>query len=90
MFYSGTPSRIHLDSMGKGNTNINLHSFHLTLEKQTRERIPVWKHKITGERCLKKTLRVDGPRNGPFDTGDVYSTSDVETVCRYDILINKS
>jgi len=39
---------------------------------------------------FKKTLRVDGPRNGPFDTGVVCSTSDVQTVYRYDKLINKS
>jgi len=76
--YLDTPPRIHLDSMGKGNAKINRHRIHLTPEIQTRERIPIEKHKITGGKCLKKTMHVDGPRDGPFDTGVVYSTSDVQ------------
>jgi len=39
-FYLDTSTRIHLDGMGKGSANINWHSIYLTLEKQTRKRIP--------------------------------------------------
>jgi hypothetical protein len=39
--YLDTPPRIHLDSVGKGNAKINGHSIHLTLEKQTKKRIPI-------------------------------------------------
>jgi hypothetical protein len=41
MFYIATSSRIHLNSTGKGSANINWHSIYLTLQKQTRKRIPI-------------------------------------------------
>jgi len=41
MFYFDTPTRNHIDSVDKGNENINRHGIHRPLEKQTGKRIPI-------------------------------------------------